>query len=49
METAGYVFTSPAAIELNPHVENVVDFKANTRFKTKIHIPAIDQSSQVSY
>lgn len=49
MEAAGYIFISPAAIKLNPHGENMVDFKANTACKTKKHLPAIDLSSQVSY
>lgn len=38
MDAAGYVFTATAAIELNPHVENVVDFKANTLCKKKKNI-----------
>ena len=49
MEAAGYVFTSPAAIELKQHAEDVPNLKADTLGKTKIHLPAIDQSSQVSY
>lgn len=47
METAGYVFTSLATIELNPHVESVVQLITYVVHKTKINLPAIYHSSQV--
>lgn len=46
MTEAGCAFT--AATESNPHVENLVDFKANILYLNKTHLSIIDLSSQVS-